>query len=186
MGKDVVVSQIGETILSNDTVRGSINMVSANTKYPEKCLQFLDLVNTDTTLRDMFYYGEEGVNFEYDDNGKVTKLNEDWTMAGYTQGTFFTVSQLASDEVNQWDEVKELNENAVSSVLLGFTFDTTSVADQLANCTEIWLRYKSEVTTGVQDPAVAVPAIKKELEAAGWQDIVDEAQRQVDEFLASK
>lgn len=186
MGKEVVVSQIGETILSNDTVRGSINMISANTKYPEKCLQFLDLVNTDTKLRDMFYYGEEGVNFEYDSDGKVTKLNEDWTMAGYTQGTFFTVSQLATDEVNQWEEVKELNENAVPSVLLGFTFDTSAVADQLANCTEIWLRYKSEVTTGVQDPAVAVPAIKAELEAAGWQDIVDEAQRQVDEFMASK
>ena len=87
MGKDVEVAKIGDTILSNDTVRGSINMISANTKYPEKCLQFLDLVNTDTTLRDMFYYGEEGVNFEYTDDNKVHKLNEDWTMQLYT-GTF--------------------------------------------------------------------------------------------------
>ena len=161
-------------------------MISANTKYPEKCLQFLDLVNTDTKVRDMFYYGEEGVNFEYDSNNKVTKLNEDWTMAGYTQGSFFTVSQLASDTVNQWDEVKKLNEEAVSSVLLGFTFDTSKVSDQLANCREIWSRYKSEVSTGVQDPAKAVPEIKKELEAAGWNDIVAEAQAQVDAFMASK
>ena len=42
MGKDVEVAKIGDTILSNDTVRGSINMISANTKYPEKCLQFLE------------------------------------------------------------------------------------------------------------------------------------------------
>ena len=41
MGKDVEVAKIGDTILSNDTVRGSINMISANTKYPEKCLQVL-------------------------------------------------------------------------------------------------------------------------------------------------
>ena len=71
MGKDVEVQKVGDTILSNETIRGSLNMISINTKYPEKCLQFLDLVNMDTKLRDMFYYGEEGVNFEYTADGKA-------------------------------------------------------------------------------------------------------------------
>lgn len=183
MGKDVVVQQVMPTILSNETVRGSLNMVSINTKYPEKCLQLLDLVNCDTKLRDLFYYGEEGVNFEYTADGKVHKINNDWALAGYTQGSFFTVTTLDTDEFNQWDEVKALNEAAESSVMLGFTFDTNSVSDQLANCREIWLRYRSEVMTGVQDPEVVVPKIKEELMKAGWQNVVDEAQRQVDEFL---
>ena len=183
MGKDVVVQQVMPTILSNETVRGSLNMVSINTKYPEKCLQLLDLVNCDTKLRDLFYYGEEGVNFEYTADGRVHKINNDWALAGYTQGSFFTVTTLDTDEFNQWDEVKALNEAAQSSVMLGFTFDTNSVSDQLANCREIWMRYRSEVMTGVQDPEVVVPKIKDELLKAGWQDVVDEAQRQVDEFL---
>ena len=183
MGKDVVVQQVMPTILSNETVRGSLNMVSINTKYPEKCLQLLDLVNCDTKLRDLFYYGEEGVNFEYTADGKVHKINNDWALAGYTQGSFFTVTTLDTDEFNQWDEVKALNEAAQSSVMLGFTFDTNSVSDQLANCREIWLRYRSEVMTGVQDPEVVVPKIKEELMKAGWQNVVDEAQRQVNEFL---
>lgn len=186
MEKEVVVQKVGDTILSNETVRGSLNMISANSKYPEKCLQLLDLVNTDTTLRDMFFYGEEGVNFEYTSDGKVHKINGEWTMAGYTQGTFFTVTQQDTDEFNQWDEVKALNEQAVPSVLLGFTFDTTGVEDQLANCREIWLRYRSEVMTGVIDPKVAVPQIKEELMSAGWQDVMDAAQAQVDEFMAAK
>ncbi len=183
MGKDVVVHQVMPTILSNETVRGSLNMVSINTKYPEKCLQLLDLVNCDTKLRDLFYYGEEGVNFEYTADGRVHKINNDWALAGYTQGSFFTVTTLDTDEFNQWDEVKALNEAAQSSVMLGFTFDTNAVSDQLANCREIWLRYRSEVMTGVQDPEVVVPEIKAELMKAGWQDVMDEAQRQVDEFL---
>lgn len=186
MGKEVAVAKVGDTILSNETVRGSLNMISANSKNPEKCLQLLDLVNTDTKLRDMFYYGEEGVNFEYNSDGKVHKINDDWAMAGYTQGTFFTVTPVETDEFNQWDEVKKLNEEAVPSVLLGFTFDTSEISDQLTNCREIWLRYRSEVMTGVQDPAVAVPKIKEELLQAGWQDVVDAAQAQVDEFMANK
>ena len=52
MGKEVVVQKWGDTILSNETVRGSMNMISANSKYPEKCLELLNLVNTDTTLRE--------------------------------------------------------------------------------------------------------------------------------------
>lgn len=186
MGKDVAVQKVGDTILSNDTVRGSINMVSSNSKHPEKCLQLLNLVNTDTKLRDMFYYGEEGVNFEYTEDGKVHKLEQNWDIPGYTNGSYFTVTQEDKDEYNQFEEIKELVDGAVSSVMLGFTFDTSNVYDQIANCSEIWLRYKSEVMTGVQDPAVYVPKIKEELMAAGFQDIIDEAQKQVDEFMASK
>ncbi|MCI9314658.1 MAG: ABC transporter substrate-binding protein [Lachnospiraceae bacterium] len=183
MGKEVVVQKVGDTILSNETVRGSINMVSINTKYPEKCLQLLDTVNSDTKLRDMFFYGEEGVNFEYTDDGKAHKINNEWAMAGYTQGTFFTVTLEDTNETNQRDEVKALNEAAVSSVMLGFTFDATAVSDKLANCREIWLRYRSEVMTGVRDPETTIPEIKEELMKAGWQDVMDEAQRQVDEFM---
>ena len=186
MGKEVVVQKWGDTILSNETVRGSMNMISANSKYPEKCLELLNLVNTDTTLRDMFYYGEEGVNFEYvdvDGTQKVHKINTDWSMAGYTQGTFFTVTPEDTTTTNQWGEIKALNEEAVPSVMLGFNLDTTEIDSQLANCREIWLRYKSEVMAGVNDPADVIPKMKKELMNAGFQDILDEAQAQVDEFL---
>lgn len=189
MGKEVVVQKWGDTILSNETVRSSMNMISVNSKHPEKCLELLNLVNTDTTLRDMFYYGEEGVNFEYvdkDGQKKAHKINTDWSMAGYTQGTFFTVTPEDTTSNDQWSEIKALNEAAVPSVMLGFNFDTTEVDSQLANCREIWLRYKSEVMAGVNDPAEVVPQIKKELMAAGFQDIMDAAQEQVDEFLASK
>jgi putative aldouronate transport system substrate-binding protein len=189
MGKEVVVQKLGDTILSNETVRGGMNMISANSKYPEKCLEFLNLVNMDTKLRDMFYYGEEGVNFEYVDvDGKqmVHKINEEWPMAGYTQGTFFTVTPVETDTEGQWDEIKALNEAAVPSVMLGFNLDTTEIDTQLANCREIWLRYRSEVMTGVQDPKEIIPKIKEELMNAGFQDVLDAAQAQVDEFLASK
>lgn len=185
MGKPVEVVQWGDSILSNDTVRGAINSISINSKNPEKSLQFLNAVNMDTKLRDMFFYGEEGVNFEYNEDGKVHKINNEWELAGYTQGTFFTVTQEDVDEYGQWEEVKKLNEEAIPSVLLGFTFDKTEVEDQLANCMEIWLRYRSEVMTGVRDPETVIPEIKQEMMDAGLQDLLDVAQTQVDEFMAN-
>jgi putative aldouronate transport system substrate-binding protein len=184
MGVEAQAVQWGNTVMSNDTVRGSLNCISAGCKHPDKALAFLQLINTDSKVRDAFYYGLEGDNFEYTSDGKVKKLNDDWTMAGYTQGTFFNVSQLADADFNQWDEVKQLNADATPSVMLGFTLDTSEFEDELANCIEIYNRYKSELLTGTSDPETEVPALMKELRDAGFDDIMQKTQTQVDAYFA--
>lgn len=178
--------QWGPTVMSNETVRGSMNCINTNSKNPEKALEFLQLVNLDSHVRDAFYYGVEGDNFEYTGEGdarRVHKNNTDWTMAGYTQGTFFTVTQQDAIDFNEWDEVKELNEKATPSVLLGFTLDVEPFRDQLTNCAEIYTRYQAELLTGTSDPEEAVPQMKAEMEKAGLNDVIEGAQKQVDEFL---
>lgn len=170
----------GDTIVSNTTVRGSLNGIYAGCKNPEKALQLLELVNTDSKVRDMFYYGVEGENFKYTDDGKVEKINTDWSMAGYTQGTFFNVSQLADVEINEWDEVKELNGSATPSVMLGFDMDTSEVETELANCRAVYEKYKSELWTGAQDPTTLLPTLLEELNKAGWEKIREAAQAQID------
>ena len=186
MGVEAVAYQWGPTIISNDTVRGSLNCISSNCKNPEKALAFLQLVNTDTWVRDSFYYGLEGTDWEYTADKKVHRNSADWKMAGYTQGTFFAVTPTDEVGFNQWDEVKELNEKASPSVLLGFTLDITPISDQLANCIAINERYKGELLSGTQDPVTFVPSMMAEMRAAGFDDIVAEAQKQVDAFMASK
>ena len=101
MGVEAVAYQFGQTIASNETVQGSLNSISINCPYPEKALQLLDIINTDTYVRDLFYYGVEGENWEYTEDGRVHKINAEWTMAGYTQATFFNVSLTDDMDFNQ-------------------------------------------------------------------------------------
>lgn len=185
-GVEVVAYQWGDTIVSNETVRGSLNSISVNSEHPEKALALLELINTDTYVRDSFYYGLEGDDWEYTEDGLVHRNKFEWTMAGYTQATFFNVTQTDDVDFNQWDEVKTLNENAKPSVLLGFTFDTTEVQDQIASCSAIYERYKGELLTGTIDPEEGVPAMMAEMEAAGFEAIVTAAQAQVDAFMAAQ
>lgn len=180
MGKEVVVSQWGDTHLSFGTVGGSLNCISSSSKNPEKALQLLELVNTDSVVRDALYFGLEGDNFEYTSDGRVHKINTDWSMAGYTQGTFFNVSLTDDVEENQWDEVKALNEAAVPSPVLGISIDTSEFEDELANCTEICNRYKKDLLTGVADPEVEVPKMMKEMRDAGFDTILEKVQAQID------
>lgn len=181
MGTEAVAVQFQEPIVSNSTVRGSLNAIYSGSRYPEKALEFLQLMNLDSYVRDAFYYGLEGDNFNYTEDGKIERNNADWSMAGYTQGTFFTVSQLKEDEYNQWDEVKELNAQARGSVLLGFDLDTYSIQNEMANCRAIFNKYRSEILTGARNPEKLVETITDELEAAGFNKIMEEAQRQIDE-----
>lgn len=187
MGVDVTAVQWGPTIVSNDSVRGSINCISNNCANPEKALQFLELVNTDTYVRDLLYYGVEGDNWDYTDDTKtqVHKNDAEWPMAGYTQGSFFAVTPTDDFDFNQYDDVEKQNEAAEGSVLLGFSMDIEPVRDQVQNCISICERYKSELLTGTQDPATIVPQMIDELNGAGFEAVMAEAQAQVDEFLAS-
>lgn len=181
-GVEAEAIQINDTIVSNETVRGSVNAIYSGSKYPEKCLEFLQLVNLDTKVRDAFYFGVEGENFKYTEDGKIDRINTDWKMAGYTQGTFFTVSQLTTDEFNQWDEVKALNENAKPSVLLGFNVDYSKIQNELANCREVYNKYKSELLTGATDAEETVAKMTKELKAGGLDTIMAEVQSQIDAY----
>ena len=101
-------------------------------------------------------------------------------MAGYTQGTFFNVTQTDDVDFNQWDEVKELNENAKPSVMIGFNLDTSEIETELANCRAVYEKYYSELFTGARDPREMVETINEELEKAGWETIREEAQKQID------
>lgn len=183
---EAVVSQFCPTLLMNATVQGSINSVSVNSKYPEKAVAFLELLNTDTKLRDMFYFGEEGVNFNYVDvkgEKRVEKTVEAWSMAGYAQATFFNVSLLASDTVNQWAEVKNLNSKAKPSVMLGFQLDTSKFETELANCRQVYESNKAELLTGARDTDEALKDMISQLKTAGIDTIIAECQKQVNVFL---
>lgn len=180
MGEEVVAVPWGDTVLSNVTVGGSLNCISASCEHPDKALQLLELVNTDTYLRDSLFYGLEGDDWEYTADKKVHKNNDEWKMAGYTQGSYFIVSQRDNVDFNQWDEVKELNANAKPSPVIGINIDTSEFNDELLNCVEIFNKYKSELFTGTKDPEVLVKSMMEEMRKAGFDKMQEKAQAQID------
>ena len=187
MGVEAVAIQWNETVLSNATVQGSMNCISAACEHPEKALQLLELVNTDPIVRDALFYGLEGDNFDYVEvNGekKVHKNNSEWSMAGYTQGTFFTVTPSDELEFNQWDEVKALNEQAKPSPVLGFCFNTDPVADELAACIAIYNEYKASILTGTD--ISQIESMLQAMRDSGLDKVLTEAQTQIDEWVAAK
>jgi putative aldouronate transport system substrate-binding protein len=178
--------------LSTDSIQGSLNSISSNSRYKAESLQLLELANTDTIFRDMLAYGIEGRHFSYvtmprgSTPGVIKKINTNWPLSAYQQATFFNLSTTEDQPADQWQKVKENDANAMPSPLLGFSLDRSSILNELTNCRQVWDRYGKELLSGTSDPAVVVPQIKRDLEAVGFYKVLSEAQRQVDEFLMTK
>lgn len=189
-GAEVVVSQFEDTVVSTDTVQGSMACISASSKHPLEALKLLELVNTDNWLRDALAYGEEGVNFEYVQEGdykRVNKLNNDWTLAAYTQGTFFDMSLTTGSVGNYFvDEVKVQNEHAKASPAFGFVCNRDKIDDKMKAVGAIYDEYKSLILTGTADPDEVCPEMMAKMRAAGFDDIQAEVQAQLDAWVASK
>ena len=186
---EVVIEAWGGPVYSTGTIQGSINSISANSSYKAEALKLLELVNTDADYRNMLAYGIEGEHYIDNGDGTVTRDQSvipgaaDYGPASYAQGTFFLLKPVAPNPADQYELIKEMNETAERSVLLGFTFDKTPVEAQVAACGAIVERYSPELYTGVADPATTVPQMYAELEAASLNDIQTELQNQINAFL---
>ncbi|MBY0160741.1 ABC transporter substrate-binding protein [Cytobacillus firmus] len=171
-------------IYTTSTIQGSLNAISANSKYKKEALKYLELVNTDPKLRNMLAFGELGVDYNNVDGEKVIERTSDtWPLAAYTQGTFFNLAVTKGAPEDQWKQVKKLNDAATSSTVLGFALDITELQTEVANCQAVWDKYKYEIITGASDPEKVIPKVTAELKSAGMDTIMQAAQEQINNYF---
>ena len=140
----------------------------------------LQLVNTDQKLLDMLCYGEEGKDFQYVNPKVVKRLSNTWGLPSYAIGTFYHLATLHNAPANEWETIKKLDDQAVSSTSLGFSPDISQLTTEITNCQAVWDKYRFELMTGASDPEAMVPKIKQELQAAGMNKLISELQKQID------
>jgi putative aldouronate transport system substrate-binding protein len=176
-------------VYSTNSVQGSINCISVNSKYKEESLKLLQLVNTDPVFRDMMAYGIEGEFFHYvtmpDGRKAVHRDRTDWPLVNYQEGNFFIETPEDTVPAGYWDEVRAQNDAAVPSPLLGWTLDITPVENEIINCKNTWAKYSTDIKLGASDPDVMLPQVIAELKSNGMDKIIAETQKQIDEFFAA-
>lgn len=90
------------------------------------------------------------------------------------------------EDTTLWDQYAQFNEEAQVPVSFGFTFDATSVMNEVTACTNVYQKYVPALLCGSLDPETTIPVLNEEMEKAGIQKIIDEKQSQLDAYLASK
>lgn len=185
-GYPVVSTPASDAIITNTSVQGSIMAISANSEYPEKAMEFLNLLNTDPVLRNMVDSGIEGTHYKKVDDTHMENLAEskNYDMPSYSLGNNMLLYLNNNDPDNKWDEFKKFNAEGVNSPILSFNFDASNVSTELTAVQNVKEQYWAALMTGTLDPATNLDQVIEKFNQAGLEKVMAEAQSQLDAWRA--
>ncbi|MSS64950.1 ABC transporter substrate-binding protein [Velocimicrobium porci] len=205
LGYEVVATPIMETKVTNASARGALTAVSRTSEHPEKAVEFLNLVNTDEYLRNLLNYGIEGEHYTkvevsedekkeaegkpyvYDCKIKLDpEKKNNYSVPYWVQGGLFNTYVTEEEPLDKWAEFKEFNDKSELAPTFGFDFNTEPVSTQLAGFRGVLDEFGASLYTGSVEPDEVLPKLLDKLKATGVQDVIDEMQKQIDEWQAGK
>ncbi|MGN1026413.1 MAG: ABC transporter substrate-binding protein [Faecousia sp.] len=170
--------------------------ISETSKHPERAMELIELLNTDDELFNLIQWGEEGIDYKYDDDGNFQMIDgmysfnyNEWQI-GQSYSPDFSRSSLAhnqsgEDQRKSMEIVFKADLEADPSPVTGFTFDPSPVKTELANCSAIISEVVPVLSNGAADPATLLPDFLSRLENAGINTIIAEKQAQLDAWKAA-
>ncbi|NQX45181.1 ABC transporter substrate-binding protein [Paenibacillus tritici] len=186
-GYPVVSTPASKPYIYNWSVMGSMQAISANSEYPEKAMEFLNLLNTDPKLRNMIDSGIEGVHYEKVSDNMIKNLPDakNYDMPTFSLGNIMINYLNEGDPENKWEEFKKFNDAGINAPLLGFNFDTSKVTNEIAAVQNVKEEFWAPLMTGSVDSEEYLTKANEKLKAAGLDKIIAEAQTQIDAWKAA-
>ena len=181
-----------DPLFETRSAMGGLLAISSASEYPEKALEFINLLNTDEYVGTLIRHGIEGVHYTAVGDTQVDK-----TMGGtltengydYTYGWQFGTPFNQKWDISYPDNIEELfqayNDSAIISPNNGFTFDAVPVETQVAALTNVISEYAPSLETGSVDPAEYIPKFLEALNANGAEALVAEVNNQLTQFNAA-
>lgn len=184
----------GEQKLTSDFQMWNFVVLNSKCKDPVRVTQFMNWLFSDHAHYDLLAYGIEGKHWVDTENGTYgipegVDATTNYNFPGYVllwKPGFDRILAEASEEEKAWTQFLKDDKNMVPSALIGLTVDTSGLKNELAKCNAIWPSVARPIMNGIVDPETEIPNAKKKLAAAGYDKIVEEINRQIEEFKASK
>lgn len=186
-GTDMAYVKIGEPYVTATSSQATACAISAKSKNPEAALKVLEIFNTDKEIYNLMAFGIEGTHYtKIGDNqiqlsdDKKYKPNDAWKY-----GDQFNAYCTQDQDVTVWEETKAINESAIKSPITGFSVDLSSIKSEIAQINSVVKEY-AYLSTGAGYDEARYNEYLKKLEASGVQKVLDEVNKQLDDFFAKK
>ena len=185
-GKGCVYIRLTDNYLNSTSSLGSGMAFASYTPHIDYCLEFMDALYSNTEFADLCLYGIEGVHYNRLEDGRVEKIAD----SGYDFGTWscanvMTVSLCTTDSLDKKEKYAAFNENAKSSYILGFVFDTEPVASEVLACNAVVSEYQKLLENGFLGED-GLSDYREALVSAGAETVLAEVNRQLADFFAAK
>lgn len=165
--------------------------VTSSSQHPDKAVQFLNLLYTDPELANLLKYGIEGTDYRKIDEDVVELLGNTGSSSHYD--SYFSIYGdpaetwlISPVSGNEKSEMKTFSEEAQPVMTFGYSFDASAVSGEVLAVSEVVSNYRPILECGLADDVdAALDEFILQLNEAGIDRIIEENQRQLDEWLAS-
>ena len=195
-GWDFVIKNLTDPlILDTSGAIATMNGICKTSKHPIEAMRVLEQLNTNVELYNLISRGIEGVHWVWVDQAKkvigypdgVTSAtsgydpNTDWMF-----GNQFNAYYRSEDQVGAWEATKKMNDTAYPSKALGFVVNREPIKTEIAQVTAVLQEQGRPIADGWVAYDKAEPDLIAKMNAAGAQKIIDEVQRQLNDWQAAK
>jgi len=197
-GQEMVMQPATKRYSHSTSALGSCYAISADSteEQAKACIDFMGLLYTDKKLADLYTFGIEGPDedFEYtraegQKIDHVTQHSDKYNHQMWNSASATIVSPKSDEPDNKAELYRIFNSEAETSVAAGFRFDKTPVEDKYNACMELFETYGFQLETGaIPEDAVDdyIAEYQDALDAAGFQDVLKTFQKQFEEWLSAK
>lgn len=181
----VVTQQVSDLVVTTESTQGGVMVVNSQSKYPSESVKFLNCLNTDSEIRNLFNFGIEGKHYTLTKDDQVNKISNDYAGVQYTQGNWFNLKTVVGEPLDKWKQFGIFNNSAFKSNALGFTANITHNPKEIKAIKAVYDKYYPSLMTGSIDVATFLPRFVAELKIAGLDELRDEVQLQLDNWKYS-
>lgn len=179
-----------EPVTANGDIMDAILAIPSGSKNAEKAFLFIELLYTDSSLKNLLDHGIENVHYKMVNDNTISYT--DPQNSGYKPGFGNKFGNMfisfISDRENplKYEKILEYNENSMVLNSLGFAFDHKDTDFLISACRNVVNAYGSILFTGSGDVDSTVEQFSRELRVAGVDDLLTEMQHQYDTWRSSK
>lgn len=189
-GRAIATQVIDPPFVNTANIIATMNCINARTQYPELCVKFLSLVNRNVdNIYNTLVFGIEGKHYNKVGENRIEKIEDSgYDCSGYSWefGNNFNAYLYGNQADDLWEQTKTINETADVSMILGFNLDVEPIQTELSSCSAVIEEYLSPIASGSVDPDTELPKFREKLKSAGVDKIIEEVQRQINEWKTTK
>ena len=186
-GREMIVFRLGRDIIKSSGITSVITCLNSATPDPVASVQLMNELYTDPELSTLLVWGEEGTDYVKDSDGHihfpdgVNTQNAEWyhTM-NWEMPNQYICPVWVGDSPDLGSQIMQFNENAETSIALGFTFDNSAYTAEYAALQNIYDEYANQLLFGFLDPVSGTAEFNEKLRKAGLYKYIAEKQRQFD------
>ena len=187
-GHDVTYIPLYDPLFETSSAMGGLMAISSASDYPEKAMEFINLLNTDIYVGTLIRHGIEGEHYTAVGDDRVDRTlggtidpseNGYDYVYGWQFGSVFNQKWDISYPENIVEQFEEFNNSAITAPHVGFSLDTTPVETEIAALTGTYEEYGPALESGMMDPEEVMPQFLDALEANGVEKLLEEIRTQL-------